>query len=138
MTQAAFTAVRQAVADYLTASIGLRASASRFGTINAPMAVIVPQTGSLIRYAQTMDNETDYSLRAIILVSEGDSAQGQDILDAYLSPVGAQSIHAAIQADPTLGGEVSYCAVIEATGYGVMTWNGIDYLACSLILNIGT
>jgi len=28
--------------------------------------------------------------------------------------------------------------VIEATGYGLMNWNGVDYLACSLILNVGT
>lgn len=138
MTQPTFTQVRQAVAGYLTATIGLRASASRFGTINPPQAVIVPVTGSLIRYSVTTDSETDYSLRAVILVSEGDSTQGQDELDTYLSPVGAQSIHAAVQKDYTLGGAVSFCAVMEATGYGVMSWNGIDYLACSLILNVGT
>ena len=138
MTQLDFPGVRQAVATYLTNTIGLRAIANRFGAINPPMAVIAPQTGSLIRYQVTMDGETDYSLRAIILVSEGDSASGQDVLDAYLSPVGTNSVHAAVQLDPTLGGKVSYCAVIEATGYGLMSWNGIDYLACSLILNIGT
>ena len=138
MTQPTFPAVRQAVADYITASIGLRATPNRFGAINPPMAVVAPQTGSLIRYSETMDNETDYSLRAIVLVSEGDSAGGQDALDAYLSPVGAQSVHAAVQRDPTLGGAVSFCAVIEASGYGLMNWNGVDYLGCSLVLNIGT
>jgi len=138
VAQPDFPAVRQAIATYLTSSIGLRATANRFGQINVPMAVIAPQTGTLIRYQQTLDGETDYNLRAIILVSEGDSAGGQGDLDAYLSPVGAQSVHAAVQRDPTLGGVVSYCAVIEATGYGLMNWNGIDYLACSLILNVGT
>ena len=138
MSQLAFPAVRQAVADYLTAAIGLRATANRFGAVAPPMAVVAPQTGSLIRYQQTLDGETDYSLRAIILVSEGDSTMGQDALDAYLSPVGAQSVHAAVQKDPTLGGQVSYCAVTEATGYGLTNWNGTDYLAASLILNIGT
>ena len=138
MPQPTFVAVRQAVATYLTTSLGLRATANRFGAVAPPMAVIAPISGSLIRYAQTLDNETDYSLRAIILVAEGDSASGQDALDAYLSPVGTQSVHAAIQASPTLGGAVSYCAVVEATGYGLMNWNGIDYLGCSLILSIGT
>jgi hypothetical protein len=47
-------------------------------------------------------------------------------------------VYAAVQKDPTLGGKVSYAAVIEATGYGLANWNGVDYLACSLILNIGT
>lgn len=139
MTQPTFAAVRQAAADYLAASItGLRTTANRFAQVNPPMAVIAPQVGSLIRYSETMDGETGYSLRAIILVSEGDSSLGQDQLDEYLSPAGAQSVYAAVQADPTLGGAVSYAAVIEATGYGLTNWNGVDYLACSLILDIGT
>jgi len=138
MPQPDFPSVRQAVATYLTTAIGLRATANRFGTVNPPMAVIVPQTGTLITYDATFDGETNYNLRVVILVSEGDSTSGQDAMDAYLSPVGALSVHAAVQKDPTLGGQVSYCAVIEATGYGLMNWNGIDYLACSLTLNIGT
>jgi hypothetical protein len=138
VAQLTFPQVRQAVADYLTASIGLRATPNRFGAVNPPMAVVAPQTGSLIRYQVSTDGETDYSLRAIVLVSEGDSTSGQDALDAYLSPVGALSVHAAVQKDPTLGGQVSYCAVIEATGYGLTNWNGVDYLAASLVLNIGT
>ena len=129
MTQLTFPQVRAAVAAYLTASIGLRATANRFGAVNPPMAVVAPQTGCLIRYSVDFDGQTDYNLRAIILVSEGDSASGQDSLDAYLSPVGSQSVHAAVQADPTLGGQVNYCAVIEATGYGLMNWNGVDFLA---------
>ena len=139
MTQPAFAAVRQAVADYLTANItGLRATTDRFGQINPPQAVILPQPGSLIRYSTTMDGETDYTLRAVVLVSIGDSAAGQDLLDGYLSPVGAQSVYAAIQADPTLGRAVAYAAVIEATTYGLTSWNAIDYLGVSLTLNIGT
>jgi hypothetical protein len=137
--QPGFPAVRQAVATYLAAAIpGLRTTANRFGQINPPTAVIAPQTGSLIRYSTTMDTETDYNLRAILLVSEGDSTSGQDLLDGYLSPTGAQSVYAAVQADPTLGGTVSYAAVVEATAYGLMNWMGVDYLACSMILNIGT
>lgn len=139
MTQPTFPAVRQAVADYLAGAItGLRTTANRFGAVSPPTAVVAPVTGSLIRYSETMDGETDYSLRAIVLVSEGDSASGQDLLDAYLSPTGSQSVYAAVQKDPTLGGIVSFAAVTEATGYGLMNWNGVDYLACSLILDIGT
>ena len=139
MVQPTFAAVRAAVATYLANNIpGLRATPNRFLQVNPPMAVIAPQTGSLIRYSTTMDAETDYSLRAIILVSEGDSSGGQDLLDAYLSPTGPQSVYAAVQADTTLGGQVSYAVVVEATGYGLTNWNGIDYLACSLVLNVGT
>ena len=138
MAQPTFGAVRQAVAAYLTTSIGLRATANRFGQINPPMAVIVPQAGSLIRYSVTLDGETDYTIRAVILASEGDSTSGQDVMDGYLSPTGANSVYAAVQKDPTLGNAVSYCAVIEATGYGVMNWNGVDFLTCSLTLQVAT
>lgn len=138
MAQPTFPAIRQALAAYLTSSIGLRATANRFGQVSPPCAVIIPETGRLITYAQTFDGETNYYLRAVLLVSEGDSASGQDLLDGYLSPEGSGSVHAAVQADPTLGGIVSYAAVIEATGYGVTNWNGVDYLACSLTINIGT
>lgn len=139
MTQPAFAAIRAAVAAYLSGNIsGLRATANRFGQVSPPCAVIVPQTGRVITYSVSMDGETDYNLRAILLVSEGDSASGQDLLDGYLSPEGAQSINAAVQKDPTLGGTVSYAVVVEATAYGVMNFNGVDYLACSLILNVGT
>ena len=138
MPQPTFPQVRAALAAYLTSSIGLRATANRFGQVNPPCAVILPETGRLISYAQTFDGETNYYLQAVLLVSEGDSASGQDLLDGYLSPTGNGSVNAAVQADPTLGGVVSYAAVIQATGYGIRNWNGVDYLSCSLSCNIGT
>ena len=73
MAQPTFAAVRAALATYLTSSIGLRATPNRFQQINPPMAVVMPQTGSFIRYSVSMDGETDYTLRVIMLVSEGDS-----------------------------------------------------------------
>jgi hypothetical protein len=138
VTQPSFPAVRAALAAALTSKIGLRATANRFQQVNPPMAVVMPQTGTFIRYSATMDAETDYSLRVIMLVSEGDSLSGQDLLDGYLSPSGTSSIYAAVQADPTLGGVVSYAAVIEATAYGLMNFQGIDYLAAHLTVSIGT
>lgn len=139
MTQPGFPQVRAAVATYLSGNIsGLRATANKFGQINVPCAVVVPETGRLITYAVTEDDETDYYLRALLLVSEGDSASGQDLLDGYLSPAGDQSVYAAVQADPSLGGVVSFAAVTQATGYGIVNVNGVDYLGCSLSLSIGT
>ena len=138
MTQPTFPAVRQAVADRLATISGLRATANRFQQINPPCAVVMPQTGTFISYSRTFDGETDYNLRVILLVSEGDSLSGQDLLDPYLSVTGSQSIWATVQADPTLGGVVSYAAVVEATAYGLMNFNGVDYLGAHLILNVGT
>ena len=138
MVQPTFPQVRQALADRLASISGLRTTANRFAQVNPPMAVVMPQTGTFVRYSVTMDGETDYNLRAIVLVSEGDSLSGQDLLDAYISQSGPSSVWAAVQADSTLGGVVSYAAVVEATAYGLMNFNGIDYLAAHLIVNIGT
>jgi hypothetical protein len=137
MTQLTFGAVRQALASYLTNTIGLRATANRLGQVSPPTAVILPVTGTFIRYSVTFDAETDYMLRAVVLVSEGDSASGQDTLDGYLSVTGTSSVWAAVQADPTLGQQVSYAAVVEASSYGIQNWNGVDYLGASLIVNVG-
>lgn len=138
MTQPTLSAIRAALAAYLSSSIsGLRATANRPLQVNPPMAVIMPIQGSFARYSVTLDGETDYTLRAILLVAPADSTAGEDLLDPYIAASGPQSIWAAVQADPTLGGAVSFAAVTEASGYGLMNMNGIDYLACHFIVNIG-
>lgn len=136
MTAPTFAAVRSALATYLTSSIGLRATSNRFQQINPPMAVIMPVAGTFARYSTDFAGDVDYTVRIIVLVSEGDSVSGQDLLDAYLATTGASSIWAAVKADPTLGGVVSSAAVQEATGYGLMNFNGVDYLAAHLVTEI--
>lgn len=136
MPQPTFTAVRQALAAYITAQTGLRASADRFGTVSPPMAVIVPVTGTSITYSDTMDGGCELTLRAILLVSEANTDQGQAAMDPYLSTTGTQSVWAAVQKDPTIGGVVQWTVVREVAGYGVQNWNGIDYLAASVICDL--
>ena len=136
MTAPTFSAVRAALASYLTSSIGLRATANRFAQVNPPMAVIMPVTGTFARYSVDFAGDVDYMLRAIVLVSEGDSLSGQDLIDAYVATTGASSIWAAVKSDPTLGGVVSSAAVQEVTAYGLMTFSGIDYLACHFIVSV--
>jgi hypothetical protein len=137
VTQPTFTAVRAALAAQLNTIAGLRATANRNAQISPPAAVVMPVTGSFIRYSTTFDGECDLTLRAILLVAEGDSTSGQDSIDPYLATTGAQSVYAAIQADPTLGGVVSWAALTEATGYGLINFAGIDYLGCHLIVSVG-
>jgi hypothetical protein len=143
MTQPTFTQVRAALAASLAAHASnadgsaLRTTANRPLQVNPPIAVIMPVQGTLARYSVSMDGETDYSLRVILLVAPADSTQGEDILDPYIAASGPSSIWAAVQADPSLGGVVSYAIVTEATGYGIMNFTGIDYLAVSLIVTAG-
>jgi len=136
VTAPTFSAVRAALATTLTAQIGLRATANRFAQVNPPMAVIMPVTGSFARYSVDFGGDVEYTVRAIVLVSEGDSLSGQDLIDGYVATTGSSSIWAAVKADPTLGGVVSSAAVMEATAYGLMNFSGIDYLAAHFIVSV--
>lgn len=137
MAQPTFSAVRSALASQLSARItGLRAVANRNAQISPPAAVIMPVTGPFVRYSTTFQGSADLTLRVILLVSEGDSSSGQDLLDPYLATTGTQSVYAAVQADPTLGGVVDSATVVEATAYGLMNWAGVDYLACHFIATV--
>lgn len=144
MAQSTFSAVRAALAAYLAANVvnpdgtGLRTTANRFLQVAPPMAVVMPVTGTFVSYSQTFDGETNYTLRIIMLVSEADSTAGQDLMDAYVAVSGASSIYAAVQKDPTLSQVVSWAAVTEATAYGPVNWNGVDYLGCHFICSVGT
>jgi hypothetical protein len=138
VTQPLFAAVRAALAAQLAAQIpGLRVSASRSAQVNVPAAVVLPAPGTVVSYKETMDGSADLYLRVVVLVGEGDSSSGQDLMDPYLSTTGGQSIYAAVQADPTLGGVVSYADVWEASGYGMIPWGGVDYLGCSFTVRVG-
>ena len=133
---ATFPAVRAALASYLTTATGLRATANRFAQINPPMAVIMPVTGTFARYSVDFAGDVDYTVRAIVLVSEGDSLSGQDLIDAYVSTSGTSSIWAAVAKDPTLGGVVQSAAVQEVTAYGLMNFSGVDFLAAHFIVSV--
>ena len=133
---ATFSAVRAALAAYLTSSTGLRATANRFAQINPPMAVIMPVTGTFARYSSTFAGDVDYTVRAIVLVSEGDSLSGQDLIDAYVATSGPSSIWAAVAKDPTLGGVVQSAAVQEVTAYGLMNFSGVDFLAAHFVVSV--
>jgi len=138
VTQPAFSAIRQALADTLSAAIpGLRATANRPLQINPPMAVIMPAQGAFATYSTTMDGQADYLLRAILVVAPGDSTGGEDLLDPYIATTGGQSVWAAVQANQTLGGVVSFAEVTQASGYGLMNMTGVDYLAVTFTVSIG-
>jgi hypothetical protein len=54
-----------------------------------------------------------------------------------VSTSGDESISAAIQTDPTLGGVVDYSRVVSAEGERVTTYAGINYLSVDFNLEIG-
>lgn len=141
MVQPTYTAVRKALAATLAAQVtnpdgsALRTVANRI-QVNPPAAVIMPVTGTIASYSQTFDGSLRFMLRAIVLVSEGDSASGMDNIDPYIATTGSQSIWAAVRRDTTLSGTVEDAFVSEVTAYGLMNWMAVDYLAAHFIVQI--
>ena len=58
-------------------------------------------------------------------VAEG---EGQDKIDDLVSPDGALSVRAAIDADPTLGGAAHSTRVVAARDFGVYEVAGVSYI----------
>jgi hypothetical protein len=131
--------IRAALAGQIAAQIpGLRTVATVPGQISPPTAVVRPARGTFITYGQTMgDNAADLTFDVIVLTASGSDRSGQTELDSYLSPDGPQSIWAAIRTDPSLGGAVSYAYLDRASGYGLMSYGGVEYLAATLSVICG-
>jgi hypothetical protein len=138
MTQLTFTQARAALAATLTAQIpGLRVVITRLGQVNPPCVMILPGTGTFATYQVSMDGQVDWVLRVVVVAAMANSESGMDVLDPYLSVTGPNSIFAAVRADYTLGGQVGYAVVTEASGYGEMFIVGENYLTAHLLVEIG-
>jgi len=137
MTQPTYTAIRQALADTLTAAIpGLRATTNPL-QVNLPAAVVVPVQGTFAQYSQTMDGAVVYRADVIVAVSNADGDSGFADLDDYISTTGTKSIWAAIQANQQLGVGAHYAVVTEASGHALQNFSGVDALASHFVVEVG-
>lgn len=130
-------AVRTALANQLGTIPNLRAYANRVDQVSPPAVMILPPSGSFIRYGQSFDGAADITLRAILVMDKSDSTSGQAAMDPYLDVSGTSSIYANLQAGGTLGGVVQFAALTEATAYGPVTVGAIEYLGCQLLISVG-
>jgi hypothetical protein len=133
--------IRVALANQLDTIPGLRAYANRMDQVDPPSGgaavMILPPTGSFLRYGSTFTGSAEITLRAVLITAKTDSTAGQAALDPFLEVAGAASVYANLQANNTLGGVVDFAALMEATGYGPLTIGAIEYLGCHLIINVG-
>lgn len=138
MANPTLTQVRTALANQISAKItGLRTTDTVPSTINPPVAVVGPSTGTFALYEVTMPPNQytiNWTLRIYVIVSRAEQAGAQKKLDAYITPSGALSIPAAINADPTLGGVVDFAEPVRLQRYGLVTYNGVDYLGAEIIV----
>ncbi len=116
MTVANVTAldIRNGIADNLRTIPGLQVSAYALANPTPPAAHVL--RGSVL-YDQAFHGGTHiWTMRVQAFVALVSDIGGQKLLDRYLSPDGALSVKAAIEADTTLGGAVADLHVTTATG----------------------
>lgn len=102
-----------------------------------PCAIVMPLTAN---WREALAGAPMFQLEVTILMcpwQDRGPGRAQEALDAILDDTGAQSVHAAIRADRTLGGVADTCDVEGFTEYGAIeTLNGVAYLGCKLLVSV--
>lgn len=136
---ASLTNIRKAVASVIDGVDGLRVHDTYQQQVNPPAAVIMPQRAQLVVF-DTQDGSNSYYLVIMLMVAYTEDASSQAQMDAYLDTgVGASpasSVLMALRADPTCGGQVSYCVPTAALGYGLTEWAGQTYFGVNISVTV--
>lgn len=129
--------VRDRIKDKLSDIDGLRAYDVWPDLPNLPAAIV---SGQRAEYHHSMGTvgHTLFVFEIVILAASAQAgfARGQDALDPYLDDQGEQSIKAAVEVDPTLGGITSAVVITEWRDYGVMEVGGQEYVGARLELEV--
>lgn len=139
-------AIRNALAANITALTGLRADGQARDSVTPPCAVVLPGS-PYITYGVTMDgpvmggpvmgNAVNLNLAVLVIISDGAPVDAtQRALDAYLG-VGQHadvtaSVPNAIEADPTLGGQIDFIQAQTVTQYGRIDYGGVTYFGARI------
>jgi hypothetical protein len=105
---------------------GLRVSDHLPEQINPPQAVVM--LNQLQYHQQMAQGLNEYRFFVLIAVGRMGERTAQVALDSYISPDGPQSIRAAIEADPTLGGAASDATVVRANNVQQLSIGDAAYL----------
>lgn len=120
------TALRTVVDD---AGAQLEASPFAPDALDPPWAYPGQMVGE---YDQTMGGLSGLTVTVKVMTSRAEDQRGQELLDAFLADAGPTSIKAAIEADPTLGGECADLHVAGWDGYQTYEIAGAEYYGAEL------
>lgn len=136
------TSIRSALAAQIgTHCSGLRTMPQARGSIQPPVAVILPASPLIPAYGQTLDGALAISLNILVIISDAaPDERVQRALDVYLGIGTGESVSIpnAIMADPTLSGVVHFCEPISAGSYGRISYAGEEYFGARITVSIGT
>jgi hypothetical protein len=136
------TEIRTALAAQIDAHCaGLRTMPQARGSVQPPVAIILPASPLIPAYGQTLDGALAISLNILVVISDAATDERtQRALDTYLG-IGTgetESIPNAIMADPSLGGTVHFCEPVSAGSYGRISYAGQEYFGARITVTIGT
>jgi len=133
-----YTAIRDGLATRLeTVSTFLTVHATVPNRIVAPSAVVVPGR-PVATYHDSMvgtsGSLTVFNFELVCAVQSMTEEFAQDALDDLIS--GADSVPAAIEADPTLGGAATTCQVRQAVDYGVVAFADTEFIGARFLVEV--
>lgn len=104
--------LRKGLKDRLSTVDGLRVYATMPASPQTPSAAVIPRNRAL----HTFDS-WQYAFEVWVYVNPSDLVRAQTQIDDYLSEDGPNSIEAAIEGDPTLGGVADSTSVTGWSQY---------------------
>jgi hypothetical protein len=126
--------VRDALATRLKTIGGLNVPDTVPGTITTPSAVITLES---LTYDSTMSRGSDDLTFAVtVFASTANDRAGETALYSFIDGTGANSIKAAIEADPVLGGVVMYAVVAGASEIGIREYGGTEYYSAQFAIAV--
>jgi hypothetical protein len=129
--------VRQGIADAAATIPGMRGMAYLRDSLEPPVFVAGEVT---LDFDKTFRAGRAGLVEGLFLgrlyVSRADDRTGQERLDSYLLPDGAQSIMAAIESDRTLGGNCKTLHVERIHGYGIYDVAGTSFFGAQFDIRV--
>lgn len=119
--------IRDAMGTALAAVPNLRVRPLIPSLVTPPMAVVQPQQIEYDLNAQRGLNR--YTFTVTVFVTKADDRAAQLRVDPFVSPTGATSVKAALEADRTLAGTVDTLRVTNVSNYSSTDANDVLYLA---------
>lgn len=126
--------VRAGLKTRLDTITGLNAYALVPMTPNVPAAIVEPR--GIDFDASTARGSDMAQFDVVVLVAESITELAQTQLDLYLAGSGAQSVKAAIEAEPTLGGAADWTRVTGVSAYGDIQYSGKLYLGARFAVSV--
>jgi len=119
--------IRAAMGTALAAVPNLRVRPLIPAMVTPPMAVVQPQQIEYDLNARRGVNRFTFTVTVFVVKADDRSAQLR--VDPFVSPTGATSVKAALEADRTLNGVVDTLRVVSVSNYSSTDANDVLYLA---------